>query len=243
MMGDGAITADRTFEAGGTNFLIDRGQGRARATSTTDRFVIGKSDKQLAYYRDLGKYRYRDILEIGMVEGGSLVLWDKWFAPHTLVGVERRAEPIAPLEAYLADKPHIHTFYGRSLGEEGTLTAARRCFSTGIDLVIHNAQPYNETKRVFETIFPLVRARGHYIIEDWGWAHHPTAQQAGHRWQDRPAMTNLLFELVVLAGSSAAIDSIHVDDGLIAIRRGPGKLPAGGLQVDGLLRGRSLPAI
>lgn len=237
-------SAESTFVIDGVTFLVDKSVGRVRQKSTDERFVICKSDQHIDYYRSLTGYKPRDIFEIGMSEGGSLVLWDKLFAPRCLVGLDRRADPIEPLERYRADKPHIRTYYARSQEKEGTPMAARQNFPTGIDLVIDNASHlYPETKATFEHIFPLVRTGGLYIIEDWSWAHRPNAQQPGHAWANRPALTNLVFELLILTAVSGVIANIHVDVGLIAIRKGPGMLPAGGLSIDPYLRGRELQQI
>lgn len=233
-----------TFVIDGVKFLVDTSRGDIRGKSDGDQFIICKSEQHLDFYRSLTKYRPRDIFEIGMFEGGSLVLWDKLFKPRCLVGLDIRADPIEPLEQYRADKPHIRTYYARSQDKPGTVMAARQNFPTGIDLVIDDASHlYEQTKATFENVFPLVRAGGMYIIEDWAWSHRPNAQQPGHPWESRKAMTNLLFELIVLTAGSGVIQSIHVDVGLIAIRKGKGKLPDGGLVVDGFLRGKELPQI
>ena len=231
--------SEAAFLLDGVTFLFDRGRGAVPPTSDANRFVICKSDQQVEFYRTLTKHRPRDILEIGMYEGGSLVLWDKLFAPRCLVGIDRRAEPIAALESYRAERPHIHTYYARSQDKPGTLMAARRHFAGGIDLAIDDASHfYDETKATFENIFPLVRPGGFYVIENWAWSHRPNMQAPAHPWNERPALTNLLFELTMLAARSPAIHSIHIDAGLAAIRKGQGALPADGLGVERVLRGR-----
>ncbi|WBH17017.1 class I SAM-dependent methyltransferase [Sphingomonas radiodurans] len=239
-----AEPADLTFVLDGVTFLFDRAHGSERPRSDERRFVLCKSDQQIECYRTLTKYRPRDVLEIGLYEGGSLVLWDKLFAPRCLVGVDRRRQPVAALEAYRAERPHIRTYYGRGQDKPGTVMAARENFPTGVDLAIDDASHlYAETKATFAAIFPLVRPGGFYVIENWAWAHRPNAQSAAHAWHEQPALTNFVFELTVLAAASPAIQSVHVDAGLVAVRKGNGALPVTGLAVEQLLRGRALGEI
>ncbi len=45
-------------------------------------------------------------------------------------------------------------------------------FRAPLDLVIDDASHlYGPTKTSFETLFPLLRPGGLYIIEDWAWGH------------------------------------------------------------------------
>lgn len=244
MVTEAQPAADTTFEIDGVTFLLDWSHRKIRRKSTHERFVICKTERHLDFYRRLTPRDTRNIFEIGMYEGGSLVLWDKLFRPDCLVGLDRRARPIEPLEQYRAGRPHIHTYYARGQDAPGAIMAARAHFKKGIDLVIDDASHlYEETRKTFENIFPLVRPGGLYIIEDWAWAHRPDAQQPGHDWHDRKALTNLVFELLVLSAASIVIESIHVDKGLVAIRKGAGTLPKGGLVIDGLLRGKALQPI
>jgi hypothetical protein len=74
-----------------------------------------------------------------------------------------------------------------------------------LDLIIDDAShEYDNSKACFEEYFGYLRPGGKYVIEDWGWLHWP-----GHEWQSdqsyfwgKPAMTNLLFE-VIMASASA----------------------------------------
>ena len=67
------------------------------------------------------------------------------------------------------------------------------------------SQWYAETKASFNAIFPFLRSGGYYIIEDWGWAHWPGDrwQKDGGIWSDRPALSNLIIELVMLCATVA----------------------------------------
>jgi hypothetical protein len=60
---------------------------------------------------------------------------------------------------------------------------------------------YGPSRESFEVLFPYLRQGGHYVVEDWNWAHLPEYQT--FKWSDRPALTNLVFELIMLAGSAS----------------------------------------
>ena len=73
-----------------------------------------------------------------------------------------------------------------------------------LDLIIDDAShEYENSKVCFQELFGYLRPGGKYVIEDWGWLHWP-----GEEWQtakshfwNQPAMTNLVFELVMALGS------------------------------------------
>jgi len=234
----------KTFKLGGASFFQTTGAPSERGVSSTGKFVLVKTDEMLAFYKSLTQFKPRNIMEIGMYEGGSLVWYDKVYKPDRLVGVDARREPIAALEEYRADNPHVITYYGRYQQMPGTLTAARQNFPNGIDLVVDDASHlYEETKATFQMLFPLVTSGGHYIIEDWTWSHRPAYQGADGVWADKPALTNLVFELIVAAAMYPVIESIHVDRGLIAIKKGKGVMTEAMMDPSNILRGKELPLL
>ncbi len=233
-----------SFELDGVNFVQDTRSGADRSSSSGNDFVLVKTAKFLDFYDRLKAHEPKQIMEIGMFEGGSLVYFDKIFQPDTLVGLDVRREPIAALEDYAATRPYIHTYYGRFQEKEGTLQAARQNFPDGIDLVVDDASHrYAQTKATFQMLFPMVRAGGHYVIEDWAWSHTPANQKSTGAEAELPAMTNLIFELTVMASQSGVIDSIEINRQLISIRKGPGMLSPDAFDFSNCLRGKTLVQI
>lgn len=113
-----------------------------------------------------------------------------------------------------------------------------------IDLVIDDASHlYDETRASFNMIFPYMSPGGLYVIEDWAWAHW-----AGKEWQgegghygDRPALTNLIFELVMLCPSRPdLIVDILITFNTVFIRRGFGEFDHGSFDISNhyLTRGK-----
>lgn len=233
-----------TFEIDDVQFVLDTRVGSLREKSDSNRFVLVKTRRILDFYESLREYAPKNILEIGMFEGGSLIYFDKLYAPEKLVGIDLRRTPIPALELYRETRPYIKTFYGRAQDLPPTRGAAQSNFPDGIDLVVDDASHlYAETKKTFVNIFPLVKPGGNYVIEDWAWAHRPSSQGAKAHWSDRPAVTNLIFELAVMAAVSRVIDSVTIKDELIWIKKGRGTLPKSGLDLTGYLRGKEMPLI
>ncbi len=231
----------KKFKLGGTTFLQQIGKPDERGISDSDAFVLVKTDQMLEFYRGLKEHNPKNIMEIGMYEGGSLVWYDKLYKPKKLVGLDLRREPIAALEAYKADHPHIETYYGRYQDKEGTRMAARQHFPTGIDLVVDDASHlYAQTKATFNMLFPMVRAGGHYIIEDWAWSFQPGQQGPDAVWADLPAMGNLALELTIMASQTNVIESVYIDRGLICVKKGAGVFKEEMFDLSGCLRGREL---
>lgn len=232
------------FDLGGVTFRQSVTSSDARGVSRPDEFLLLKTDAMLAFYQRLAGTRPRTVMEVGMYEGGSLVYFDTLFKPERVVGLDLRREPIPALEAYRASRPHVVTYYGRSQDRDGTLMAARANFPKGIDLVVDDASHlYAQTRATFSMLFPMVTPGGHYVIEDWAWSHMPSRQAPGATWSQQPALTNLIFELTVLAATSPAVESVEVNRSLVCIRRGPGPFRPKMLDLSGALRGRPLPQI
>jgi hypothetical protein len=119
-------------------------------------------------------------------------------------------------------------------------------FPNGLDLVIDDAShAYAETKATFETVFPCLRTGGIYIIEDWNWAHDHPAASPDHFYASQPALTNLIFELVVLHGGTALIDEMGMASSMAWMRRSWRPIPRSGFRIDDHLplRGKRLELI
>lgn len=233
----------KSFELDGVRFVEDIRAGGMRGKSAENEFILVKTQAFLNFYRGLQARQPRNILEIGMFEGGSLVLFDKMFRPDRLVGVDLRKEPIAPLESYRRDRPHISTYYGLSQDDPGLSEVLTEQFPEGIDLIVDDASHlYEQSRATFHLCFPHLKPSGLYVLEDWSWSHKPPYQEQGNPWQDKLALTNLVMELVVNLPVSQHMHTITIHRDLVVVEK------AGNAQglVDldegkARLRGRDLP--
>ena len=212
-----------SFELDGIEFIIDNRPGSERGKSGANRFILVKTPKLLEFYRELAHRKagtVKSILELGMFEGGSLVMLDKLFRPQRLAGIDIRKTPIQPLEDYAKTNRHVRTYYGLSQADDALDGVLSENFPDGIDLVVDDASHlYELTRRTFELSFPHVRPGGLYLIEDWSWAHKPAYQSGAHPWFGKPALTNLIFELTLLTACTPWISSLEIHQDFVVIEK------------------------
>jgi hypothetical protein len=119
-----------------------------------------------------------------------------------------------------------------------------------VDLIIDDAAHlYAHTRKTFENNFPTLRSGGLYIIEDWSWAHSPATQERGGPYSgfdDEPALSNLVFELVMIVGSFPdLIENIEIYPNMAVVRKGHRQLEKNAFKLDDFIlsRGRILNKI
>ncbi len=209
-----------SFEMDDIRFILDTRAGKDRGKSKDGEFVLVKTNAFLQFYRALQQRQPKNILEIGMFEGGSLVLFDKLYDPKRLVGVDIRRDPIEPLERYRKNREHILPFYGLSQDDPKLPNVLRKEFPNGIDLIVDDASHlYEFTRATFHLCFPLLNPGGLYVIEDWSWSHKPPHQAPAHPWFEKPALTNLVMELVINMPDSQQMNRVTVHRDLIVVEK------------------------
>ena len=135
---------------------------------------------------------------------------------------------VAPLLQYVADKEGRFVHFSTSQSDRKILEhIVRNELADELDLVVDDAShTYEQTKASFEILFPLLRPGGIYLIEDWSWAHHPFYQAPDAPFSKRHALSNLLFEQLMLMGSTSLISEIRVWKFLYLIRKAQMVFPA-----------------
>jgi len=161
-----------------------------------------KSDRYLAIYEEfLGPRRDRPlrVVEVGVREGGSLLLLARYLERARLLGVDIRP-PSASFTAHLGESGLSErvAFRKGSQDDPRFLTNAIRAWFGGdeVDVVIDDASHlYRPTRATFEHLFPnhLVPG-GLYVLEDWGCGYWP-------KWRDghpggRRGLPRLVKEMV-----------------------------------------------
>lgn len=217
------VTQGEYFEFGGERFYVDMSPVDRRR-SDAYAFTLVKHKAYLKAYEALAStVKPKSILELGIFQGGSYVLLDKLFKPSRMSAVDISGAPIAPLMEYIRKTPGRHAHFGVSQSDRSVLNDIFKDDLNGVlDLVVDDAShSYEETKRSFEILFPLLSPGGTYIIEDWAWAHSRVYQGPNAPFANRPALSTLLFEQIALMGSTADINDIRIFKSMYIIRKSP----------------------
>ena len=174
-----------------------------------DRIIILKDRGSLESYREvLGNTRVRNLLEFGILEGGSAVLFTLLMDLEKFVGIDimDSARGIEPFLAQHEVGKKIKFHFSVSQSDERSVRKLIKSefAKSPIDLIIDDAShQYAHTKRTFEIAFPHLRPGGVYVIEDWGWPHW----KGYNGFMGEPAMSMLIFELVMLCATSQEVVS------------------------------------
>ena len=214
-------------------FYVIRDFSELSLASTSNLFLLGKPRSMVEKYIDLLKpMSIQKIFELGIFKGGSSVFFHALCRPEKLVVIEYDREEVTALGDYIQKKKcqkKLIPYYGVNQADrESMLHILEKEFhDKNIDLVIDDASHFlDETRRSFNIIVPFVRPGGLYIIEDWAWSHAPfdMYQKPGGKYSDKPALTNLVFEIIMSCPSTPGlIDEIVIDKHNVIITKGGGE--------------------
>jgi SAM-dependent methyltransferase len=191
-------------------------------------------DQYERFWSERKSFEAHHIFELGIWDGGSVAFWFEWFQPKKHVGVDISQKGNSNyFQRYVSTRgleERIKIYWGINQADSEKLRqlAKEECFGS-LDLVIDDASHmYEATKISFETLFPLLRPGGLYIIEDWGWEHWPEFQTPNHPWKTKISLTRLITELVEVTGTpilptaspTALISNLLVLQGFVVVERG-----------------------
>ena len=165
----------------------------------------------------------QNILELGIWDGGSIAFWFEYFQPKKHVGIDiSQKQDSRYFQRYITSRGlenRIKSYCATDQGDSGRLRQiVNDEFSGPLDLVIDDASHlYEPTKRSFETLFPLLRPGGLYVIEDWAWAYWKEFQAPDHPWATETPLANLIFELIEATGTGRGSSNSHPLSGEQAI--------------------------
>ena len=215
-------------------------------------FIAGKSrymvERQLA---EIGRLPIERMVDLGIYKGGSAVLYHKLFAPRKLIVVDMVAQPVPSLEDYAARQQDRSLVIACGVNQTDATALERLCIreleGQPLDLVVDDASHlYGPTRSTFRSLFPRLRAGGHYIIEDWSWAHwagdYWQKERGGPYFRDEQPLSNLLIELFLLCASSPElVPRVRVDDQQIYVEHGEASV-APGFELSDHYQSRGEPA-
>jgi predicted O-methyltransferase YrrM len=222
---------------------------------TSDRWELGEEYLPLYKTRQLldqferfwasTSFRPRHILEVGIWGGGSTALWYAALKPERLVAIDLMAGADRPYFTRYVERnglaSALRTRWQTDQGDPGALRAVIDDELDGkLDLVIDDGSHLPvPTRTCFETLFPLLRPGGLYILEDWAWEHWPEFDDANHVWANQESLTQLVHDLVEVAGSSKTLfRSVTVYEGFTVVERGEDALDPATFRIADLIRRR-----
>jgi cephalosporin hydroxylase len=196
-----------------------------------DCFIFCKSkdlmDSYVKFWKCKPDFYAQNIFELGILRGGSVAFWYELFHPRKHVAIDLITKKT---NRYFQEYVRLNNLEGRikTYWETDQINSRRVkdiCeieFDSPIDLVVDDASHmYEETKASFETLFPLLRPGGIYIIEDWAWAYWPEFQSPEHPWSKKTKLSRLIYELIDAIGVRVPlIANITVTQEYVAIERG-----------------------
>jgi SAM-dependent methyltransferase len=106
----------------------------------------------------------RALLELGIHEGGSLLMWREYFPNATVAGLDLKAAP------YSGPEERVRTYQGAQDDFALLDRIARECAPDGFDVIIDDCSHNGAiTKRSFWHLFDKhLKPGGIFVIEDWG---------------------------------------------------------------------------
>lgn len=144
-------------------------------------------DTQLAPYRE----RPVQLLELGVLNGGSLQLWRDYFPPgSSITGIDLQ------LPAQFHPGDGIHAFEGDQSDRSFLSRVAEQVAPEGFDIIIDDASHMGEETRIaFWHLFDRhLKPGGLYAIEDWGtgyWDDWPDGRRLDPAQYDVPLRARL----------------------------------------------------
>jgi hypothetical protein len=247
---------EQTIQVGGTQFFMTFDPSEMKSMeSTWDRFIFAKAPDLIHNLLDVAPTSVRNVVDLGIFKGGSVAFCERLFTPHRLVAVEGTLPRVTALDQFIEHHnlaEIVRLYYGVDQSDQvGLRRILRDNFAPrSLDLCIDDCSHlYSHTKASLNVLLPWLRPGGIYIIEDWGWAHWQ-----GEAWQGenggyapgQPALSNLIFELVMLSASRPdLITQVRIAYNVVVLTRGEGEIDDGDFDISRsyLTRGRTFVPI
>jgi SAM-dependent methyltransferase len=189
-------------------FYLDRDKKKSKDL-VQDGFMLLKPPRLLEQYKAIWRHRsatpIANILELGIYDGGSIAFWFELLKPDKYVALDLvdwgDSEYFNKYVSSRKLEDHIKTFWK---SDQSDVEALRRIVSTEfngpLDLIIDDCSHlYSATRASFETLLPLLKPGGLFIIEDWSWGCWPNLPLNFHPLGTE--LPKLIHQIVDSAGS------------------------------------------
>lgn len=217
---------DHHFRVGDTRFRQLRPGDTERVTTRDEVLILKNPSFLLRYDQYLRRLPNRNVVEVGIAEGGSLIYFALRYPQLRFVGIDLRS-PNDAVQYHidrlgLTDRIKLHYRVDQADGKRLREIVAKEYRGEALGAVIDDASHfYEQSTKTFEALFGLVAPKGFYCLEDWNWAHEPGRTQDGRLWPDKISMANLLFRIILLQPTKRdLVRDIHINDNVAFIERG-----------------------
>ena len=247
---------DYGLDIGPFRLVEEIGANIGIATEEYPSFIMMKTRAILDAYPDVIRSRgkFEDILELGIMKGGSSVLFNELLQPnrHMSVDVYEHKSGLTEFSNYVAAQGRQFVArFDLSQGEPDKIIAAYESAfhaEARFDLIIDDASHnYALSAIAFNRLFPLLRPGGIYALEDWGWGHWPGVwQEKTHPEFENPSLSNLpIYALLSVTGGDGAIAKVIATPNVTFMFRGDTPpSPNFSIEKSFLLRGgRGVPVV
>jgi cephalosporin hydroxylase len=166
----------------------------------------------------------KNIVEIGMWDGGSLAFWNEVFDPEKIIGIDIKESGVNEyfqnyLQKVNSKSQKVKPYWGTDQADNQQLIKiVEENFENKIDIIFDDgSHMYAQTLATFNTLFPQLKTGGIYIIEDWAWSHWKGFENI---LPPNTEPTRFVAELVQVAGNYGLIENITIYQGFIVVERG-----------------------
>lgn len=246
--------ADDGFKLGDLRFHQVFGAESQTKPCEFPEFILVKTPEMVEWYiKQFEGVEVNDLLELGVLRGGSVAFFNEYFKPARHMAVDIHATAARPL-AEMSERARRD---GRNLlakldisqaDTQGIVAAYEAHFgrSAEFDVIIDDASHfYDLSVASFNGLFPLVRPGGIYVIEDWGWGQWAPFQSQDNQLYNEPALTNLVhYCMLGCTGGAAGIARVDIVKDTAFVHRNSQPLPPD-FRIESAFstRGRSFPQI
>ncbi len=231
VQGGGGDLGSRLHWPDGETLVVDGAAFEVKALGAPDDrglLRLMKSRGMIERYVDLlEEVRPRNVLELGIYQGGSTAFLAHLLHPDRLVALDITPTRVAELDRFVEDhglRDVVRLHYGT---DQTDVAALERILDedfgdTPPDLVIDDASHLLDlTRSTFEILFPRLRPGGTYVIEDWGFGLFTFSRAA-----TTPSLSVLVYELMLtMPFAPGMIADITVNEHWAAIRKGGTPVP------------------
>lgn len=198
---------DRRFVVGETAFQSMPETTNPQYELGEGEFFVFKPRNLVEDYAELLEtLRPKQILELGVFQGGSTMFLAELARPRKLVAIDLKEldETRDRLERQaaatgLAGAVRVFGEVDQADRDRMAEIVETEFENEGLDLVIDDcSHMYEPTRASFNELFPRLRPGGVYLIEDWRWAHTELgSEHPGGLYPGEVPLTRLLFEIVL----------------------------------------------